>query len=286
MAKKKKELTDDRLKIGNFHKRWNIELSDKERWEDFKSRALNAYSETVGLEILQKDKVEDEFHKLIGIHIKRVKGSFDVDFFYDNALIKSPTYNYLLEQNDIKKFILAIEAIFWLEKLDWKYKLYFLEEIRNAIIITAVPLVVAEKGIDILFYPAGAGLLDEKLINDNLDWLGDCPQAYEIFKAALFDLGIKNKERQVIDNLRLSLELLFKAVLKNNKSLENQKNEIGKYLKDKDTSIEINNLFWQVLDYYSKYQNDKVKHSNNAKADEVEFILYLTGTLMRFILTK
>ncbi len=78
----------------------------------------------------------------------------------------------------------------------------------------------------------------------------------------------------------------FLAVLKNTKSLENQKEFIGKYLKTRNTSAEISNLFWTVLDYYSKYQNDKIKHADNAKVDEVEFLLYLTGTVMRFMLTK
>jgi len=68
--------------------------------------------------------------------------------------------------------------------------------------------------------------------------------------------------------------------------LENQKNEIGLYLKSKNVSVELSNLIWIVMDYHSKYQNNKAKYENIVPADEVEFILYLTGTLMRFLLTK
>lgn len=145
---------------------------------------------------------------------------------------------------------------------------------------------LSETDTEILFYPAGAKLLDEKLVNDNLDWLQRYPKSYEPFKIAVTELGVKGKERHVLDNLRLSLELLLKELLNNGKSLENQKNEVGQYLKAKKTSPEITNLFWVVSDYYSKYQNENAKHSTEAPSDEVEFILYLTGTLMRFLLTK
>ena len=137
-----------------------------------------------------------------------------------------------------------------------------------------------------MFYPEGAELLDAKLVNDNLDWLTDFPNVYSPFKDALQHIGMKGKERFVVDNLRLSLELLLKEKLKNSKSIEKQKDEIGKYLKEKNTSSEISNLFWQALDYYSKYQNNNAKHNDTVNPDEVEFILYLTGTLMRFILTQ
>lgn len=79
---------------------------------------------------------------------------------------------------------------------------------------------------------------------------------------------------------------LIKEILNNDKSLENQKTEILKYVKQKNTSSEITNLFWQVLDYYTKYQNDKIKHADKADPDEVEFILYITGTIIRFLLNK
>ena len=281
-----KELPDTRLRIENFHKRWNVELTEFDRWTNFKNRVLNSYSAKIGVEILENSKSEDEFFKLIGIHKKRVKSNFEINISYHRKLIESPTYNYFFEEGDIKKFILALEVIFWMDTIELESKYDLLDDIKDAIIITAVPLVVTEIEEDVLFYPAGAKLLDEKLVNDNLYWLIKYPRSYETFKISLSEIGVKGKERNVIDNLRLSFELLLKELLNNSKSLEKQQADLGQYLKAKKTSTEISNLFWQVLDYYSKYQNDKAKHSNNAQGDEVEFILYLTGTLIRFLLTK
>ncbi len=211
--RKKKELPDERLRIENFYKRWNIELSDKDRWTNFRSRVLNAYSSELGYEILENSKSEDEFFKLIGVHTRRVKGMFDIDISFDKKLIESPTYNYFLEEGDIKKFILGLEVIFWMTSLEWKYKSDFLESIQDAIVMTGVPLVAKDTDEDVIFFPAGAKLLDQALVNDNLDWLADYPESYDTFKNALTEIGTKGKERHIVDNLRLSLELLFKAVL-------------------------------------------------------------------------
>lgn len=286
MSKKKKGLPDKRLRIENFYKRWNIDLPDSERWGNFKNRVLNSYSDRLGTTFLHNSRCEDEFSKLIGLHATQVKGIFDMGITINATLNDSPTYRYFLGEVDIKKFILGLEVLFWMETIEWDYKSNLLVDIKDAIIITAVPLEVANKDNEVLFYPAGAKLLDEKLVNDNLDWLASYPKSYETFKLSLSEIGVKGKERHVIDNLRLSLELLLRGLLNNEKSLENQNAVLGSYLKGKGTSVQISNLFRVVLDYFNKFQNDNIKHQNNAQSDEVEFILYLTGTLMRFLLTK
>lgn len=284
--KKEKKLETPVEKIRNFYKRWNIDFTESERWQDFKNRALNAYETHVGRKLLIVENAEAEFAKIIGRHTKSVRNFWDANLMFDQALAQSPAYNYLHDEVDIKKFVLGIQSIFWMEKINWEIKQDFLEDITEAVEVTGVPIEIADQGDDVFFYPSGAKLLDEKLVNDNLDWLNNYPNSYQLFRDALLSVGIKGKERHVIDNLRLSLELLVKAILNNNKSLENQKSELSLFFKSKNSSSEISNLFMQMLDYFTKYQNDKAKHSDRAKADEVEFILYITGNLMRFLLTR
>ena len=49
-------------------------------------------------------------------------------------------------------------------------------------------------------------------------------------------------------------------------------------------------MYSQLIDYYSKYQNDRVKHDGTEQTpeeltnEEAEFIIYVTGSLMRFII--
>lgn len=270
-------------RIIDFYKRWNIDLNEKERWHSFRNRVLNSYMK-IGTAISYSSEMENEFFELIGIH-KRPANIFDFNVL-ENELSKSPTYNYLFDTNDMKGFILGIQAVFWLKELTKAQKKDFLIGIQEAVSITGVPLGIKQTESEIIFYPEGAKLLDEKLINDNLDWLSAHPKSYETFKMSLMEIGIQGKERNVVDHLRLSLELLLKDIFNNGKSLENQKSDIGNYLKSKNISPEISNLLERVLDYYAKYQNNKAKHDCAVLSSEVEFILYLTGTVMRFLLTN
>lgn len=83
--------------------------------------------------------------------------------------------------------------------------------------------------------------------------------------------------------MRLSLETLIKELLNNNKSLENQTSDLGKLLKDKNVSNEIRNLFQTLLDYYSKYQNNYVKHNDAIKSNEMELIINQTNIMIQFL---
>ena len=270
-------------RIIDFYRRWNIDLNEEERWHSFRNRVLNSYMK-IGRTISYSSEMEDEFFELIGIH-NRPANTFDFNVL-ENGLSKSPTYNYLFDANDIKGFMMGIQAVFWLKELTKVQKGDFLIGIQEAVSITGVPLGIKQTDSEIIFYPEGAKLLDKKLINDNLDWLSAHPKSYETFKMSLMEIGIQGKERNVVDHLRLSLELLLKDIFNNGKSLENQKTDIGNYLKSRNISPEISNLLERVLDYYAKYQNNKAKHDCAVLFSEVEFILYLTGTVMRFLLTN
>lgn len=105
----------------------------------------------------------------------------------------------------------------------------------------------------------------------------------------LFNQGIDKYEegiylRNSLDDLRLSLELLLKQLLKNRRSLENQLADIGRYKKEKGFSPELLNMFDRLLNYYSSYQNNNVKHDDNVNLAEVELIISLTCTFIVFIL--
>ncbi len=268
-------------RIESFHKRWSIDLSDDERWDEFRVRTINSFMSTLYIEFERWSKIDLEFCSLVGIHQAQMHDAF-------TGLITKPTelatYNFFIQERNHKKFFFGIEALSWMEKTTGEARKKFLEEVKLNINITGIPVEFKITNNEITTYPAGAKLLDERLVNDNLDWLIEYPNVYKLFTLSLSRIGVKGKEREVLDNLRLSLETLLKEILGNSKSLEKQKSELGGYLKTQGISTEISNLFWQVLDYYTKYQNNNVKHSDNVNPDEVEFLLYLTGTMMRLIL--
>ena len=117
------------------------------------------------------------------------------------------------------------------------------------------------------------------------EWLDDYPQAKKHYEDALSKRNNNIYTRNLLDDLRCSLEALVKEILKNSKSLENQKAELGNFLKENVISVEIRNLYTdKILDFYIKYQNNNVKHSENFNEIEVDFIFEQTAVLMRLLI--
>jgi hypothetical protein len=122
------------------------------------------------------------------------------------------------------------------------------------------------------------------LIAQTKGFLYSFPDVHKLYIQAISNFERDVIERHVLDDLRLSLELLLRHILKNKKSLENQLIPLGKYKKDKGYSPEIINMFQKILEYYSGYQNNYVKHNDLVNSGEVELMINLTTTFMRFII--
>lgn len=122
------------------------------------------------------------------------------------------------------------------------------------------------------------------LIQETKGLLHQFPEAEKQYNSALekFQKGIY--ERNALDDLRLSLELLLKAILVNDKSLENQRPVITAFLKDKGVATEVASMLWTLIDQYAKYQNHNIKHNDNVDSREMELILDLTTTFMKHLL--
>lgn len=117
--------------------------------------------------------------------------------------------------------------------------------------------------------------VNESLIEETTHWLGEYPEALEIYMNALQKYSHNNFERNTLDDIRLSLEVLLKKILSNEKSLENQIALLGEYISNNGGSTELKNMFLKLVDYFSKYQNTYVKHNDNVNKDEIEFIIEL-----------
>lgn len=125
--------------------------------------------------------------------------------------------------------------------------------------------------------------VNELLIDETKHWLSNYPDSLSNFNSALEKYKNKIFERNSLDDLRLSLELLLKSIFMNGKSLENQISDIGTFIKDKKGSKEFSNMFSKLIEYYTKYQNTYVKHYDNVIEEEIEFILELTSSFMKHL---
>lgn len=124
--------------------------------------------------------------------------------------------------------------------------------------------------------------LSEDII-ENRELLDHFPKAKKAYDDACSQFTTGLFERNLIDNLRLSLELICKQILSNEKSLENNISNISSYLKTKNCSQEFINMFQKLLDYYSKYNNDNIKHNENINNNEITFIFGLTNLFIKLL---
>lgn len=72
--------------------------------------------------------------------------------------------------------------------------------------------------------------LNLPLIEDTKHWLDKYQASYKLYDSALKKFNNKVFERNLLDDLRLSLELLLKDIFSNAKSLENQLSNIGSFI--------------------------------------------------------
>jgi hypothetical protein len=126
--------------------------------------------------------------------------------------------------------------------------------------------------------------VNEALIEETKHWLQSYPDCLKLYQDALSKFENQIFQRNLLDDLRLSLELLLKSIIKNDKSLENQHGEIGAFIKSKNGSKELTNMFVKLIDYYAKYNNSYIKHDDAVIENEIEIIFEMTSSFMKFLI--
>lgn len=125
--------------------------------------------------------------------------------------------------------------------------------------------------------------VSQELVDETRHWLDSFPEAAVLYDKALGKYRAGELERNVLDDLRLALEILLRGVLDNAKSLENQIGLLGNYVTGKWGSPEFCNMFVKLVDYFIKYQNRYVKHNDDVIKDEVDFIIEITSSFMKHV---
>ena len=126
--------------------------------------------------------------------------------------------------------------------------------------------------------------INESLVEETTHWLQEFPDILKLYQQALEKLNNNVFQRNLLDDLRLSLELLLKSILNNQKSLENQLSEIGTFIQQRKGSKDLNNMFLKLIEYYSKYNNTYIKHNDLVIENEIEIIFEMTSSFMKFLI--
>lgn len=161
---------------------------------------------------------------------------------------------------------------------------YFDEEKGPLNLFIEDALSQAECNLDIrwkegMFYPSGAEELDQSLVDESLKWLEKYPNERTDYQRALECFLAKNNFGDVIKNSYNAVEGLARNVLKNDKTLDNNKTAIIK-------NINLSDGWNKILATYIKYAHD-YRHASDQRHEisehETEAYLYMTGLIIRLI---
>lgn len=284
--------------LKEFNKRFNIEIKSEEKnIEKFKNSLSKILEKYIGNISLQND-FRDEFIKNTGIAENEsciIDSYTEIDMGQGDWLA-NPEKNYVkfsdtcigkAFREDFDNIIKYLQVVFLMKNSiiskTIKEKLY--KEINDILDTFGINIFIKKEENKYLILKKGAKELDKALVNDVLEWLEKYPESRKMFVSALEKYQNKGDTRNILDDIRLSLELLVQEKFNNKKSLENNISNIGTLMESKGINKEIANMYVKYLDIYNKYQNNCVKHAEKCNDEELEFIIYQTGTFMRFIIS-
>ncbi|BAY45911.1 hypothetical protein SAMD00079811_35180 [Scytonema sp. HK-05] len=297
-------------RLKNHYRRWNIDLAYEEEFLKFKYRLVGVLDKWIGNYLISNSDVDRHFLEIFNFDkaekadVIKSQPVYKPDSFMKDAM-KHLQPNYYTKKgfgdtnvykciNDCEtsqKLATALQFLFWVleerhnETRDIVSEI--VREIRRLSVLTpSASFEIYRKGKQVIVYPYGDQFLDRGIIDSALSGLEDYPEVAGHFEKALkiYQSGETSQYRNLLDNLRFALEQLLKKILKNQKSLENQKNHLLPWLREKGLHSQVVNLYEKLLSTYQDYQNDAVKHNEAFSLDEVEFMIYLTGNFMRLIL--
>lgn len=125
--------------------------------------------------------------------------------------------------------------------------------------------------------------INNELINKTKEELKRYQKPLNQYNSGLdkFTKGIY--ERNILDDLRLSLELLVKEILNNNKSLENNANDLSRWLSDKGASVDLIIMIHSFCSSFTNYENHNVKHDDKVNVAEVKYVFEFTSVVIDYL---
>ena len=184
--------------------------------------------------------------------------------FYNTYKVSYDSYSYhTTSKNEVFKIIKTS-----LDELNIQYEIF-------------------EDSDGLFIFPKGANELDDALVSEPLEWLIDYPDTHKALVKALksYSNATEDIASDVADLFRKALETFFQEFFKSTKTLENLKSEYGTYMKSKGVPTEISNNLETLQQSYTNFINGYSKHHDKTSINVLEYLLYQTGNIIRFLIT-
>ena len=264
-------------KSRNFNQRWNIvSISDYQaEFKKFRTRIFNIFSDV-------DDKLIDDsilkFCNFFGLSVDD----------YGNDVI-----NALHNEEDEINFYKMLEIIFCLEfkdegfntRFNPQHKKHLFDSFKEAVKLSDINLEVGEDSNgEMILFPRGEALLDERLVNEPLNFLKGSANEHFIDALKFYEKGEPKYRIKAAESLRRTTEEFLRLKLGNNSGLDRNISILQSKLKSDQRDTEVRNIIFTTLSYLDKYFNENSKHKDgDINETECEFLIYQTGLLLRYI---
>lgn len=250
----------------------NIILNELDSYFDFLNYETYPNPEIIG------NKDYKYFCNTLGIR-KR-----ECDYNEQYQLIKDEL---VARNNNFNSFILCCVALINSMSKDSDVKKSTLIKIlEESFVNSGIQFKILSDQSSYFILPNGAKELDDALVLETFRWLNDYPLTRKAWIDALkkYDNSTELTASETADTFRKALERFFQEFFNSSKSLENLKSEYGLFLSEKGVPSELKNNFEKLLDSYTNYINNYAKHHDKTSRNVLEYIMYQTGNLIRFLI--
>lgn len=288
--------------IKSFQKRWNANWDDATAFVQFKNRLLFLIDKHLSKSIVSSKELINQYAFICGLSAP-YSATGDLNMIVQGVELEQKGFNNTIIYSTLANSQAPIHVAWYLQNLFTAFDNmlqsnnprlqtvidnFYIELIDLLTVSPVAQIRLSKNKKGVVVYPAGARLLDDVLVNENLVWLLDYPESHKAFEQALsiYLSGDKLKFRNLVDNLRVAIEQLLRRILGNDKSFENQTKELSAWLEKHGVHSQTKNLFSKLLfGPYAVFQNDAAKHGDEELLpDEIEYLIYLTGTFLRLLI--
>lgn len=265
----------------DYRKILGLNFSDEEKIKLFLAKAYIGFAESIELDNYLSAEEFNNFCFNAGIKVVP-------EYFSSYAERSKVVFDFFKkETNDLNRFLYYFTILLNASKTNSPERKQWQKAISFWASESELDFEFLEDGEKVFILSRGAKELDDALVSQPLEWLKGYPLAHKAFIKALKDYSSATEETasEVADSLRKALETLFQEFFNSSKSLENYKSEYGDYLKSHGIPAEIANDFNKLLNSFTNYNNNYAKHHDKSSINVLEYLLYQTGNIIRFLIT-
>lgn len=268
----------------DYRKKLGINFFDDDKQKMFVAKVYN-YIEN-GASIKYSRNSQRAFCNMIGIMIEKEQTTISI-----KEIMKAPkelqnAWIYLSKRTEnFPDFLSCVVALINTYSDDIQEKEKLKQYIIDSLEQCSIKFDILEDSDGIFVFPKGAKELDDALVSEPLEWLKDYPKARKTYITALKQYSDGVYIRDTADNLRKALETFLQEFLNNNKNLETNKTELGKYFATQNVDSGFIAFFQSVINTYKNVNDRAVKHNDAVDEKLLEFLLYQTGVLIRMVLS-